>query len=485
MRKYTNYIDGQWTPAESGATYRTTNPADTREVVAEYPRSGRGETQGAIEAAQKAFGGWSAMTAVARGRILSKASQILEGRKQELAELLTREEGKTLAESLGEVQRSIDIFRFFGGLSYTLGGQTIPHDLPNNLLYTVRQPLGVVGMITPWNFPIAIPAWKLAPALVSGNCVVIKPASQVPGPTLELARAFQDAGLPAGALNVVVGEGASVGSELANHPAIKAVSFTGSHPVGHKIYQQLADRMVRAQMEMGSKNPTIVLEDADLDLAVNLVMRAGFGLTGQACTATSRVIVERPVLKAFTEKLVAKAAAWKVGPGIKAGTDMGPAVSQSQLDGNLASVEQALQEGAQLLFGGKRMVDGEFAHGHFMEPTVLGGVKAGMRIAQEEVFGPVVAVLAVDSFDEAIALANSVEMGLSSTLVTRDIKKAMLYTDRIEAGVVKVNQISTGLALQAPFGGVKKSSTDSFKEQGAGAIEFYTRLKTVYLDYSN
>jgi aldehyde dehydrogenase (NAD+) len=485
MKSYLNLIDGQWTPARSGATCHTLNPAEVRETAACCPRSGKEDALAAIQAAQGAFPAWMAQTPVSRGRILSKASQLLETRKAELAEALTRQEGKTLAESQGEVQRAIDIFRFFGGLSYTLGGQTIPHDLPNNLLYTTRQPLGVVALITPWNFPIAIPAWKLAPALVSGNTVVIKPASLVPGPTFELAKALVEAGLPKGALNVVIGEGSAVGRELAANPAILALSFTGSYPVGKKIYSQLAERMARAQMEMGSKNPTIVLADADLDLAASLVARAGFGLTGQACTATSRVIVERPVREPFCEKLVARARAWKVGNGLHPGIEMGPAVSQAQLDSNLAYVQGALEEGAQLLCGGQRLTGEDYANGYFMQPTVLGEVTPNMRIAREEVFGPVVVVIAVDNFDEALAVANGVDTGLSASIVTRDLRKAMLYAERIEAGVVKINQISTGLALQAPFGGVKKSSTDSFREQGVGAVEFYTRLKTVYLDYTN
>jgi 2,5-dioxopentanoate dehydrogenase len=416
---------------------------------------------------------------------LGKVSQILESRKSELAELLTREEGKTLAESTGEVQRSADIFRFFSGISYTLGGQTIPHDLPNNLLYTSRHPLGVVGLITPWNFPIAIPAWKLAPALVAGNCVVIKPASAAPALTHEIAKALIEAGLPKGALNIITGPGSTAGAELATNRAVAALSFTGSQKVGATIYTQLAGRMARAQMEMGGKNPTIVLGDADLDLAVNLVVRAGFGLTGQACTATSRVIVEKSVLEPFLEKLAAKATALKVGNGLTQGIDMGPAVSQQQLDGNLKYVADAIQEGATLVTGGSALTEGDLAHGYFMQPTVLSNVTPEMRIASEEVFGPVLAVLSVDGFDEAIRLANSVDVGLSASIVTKDLKKAMLYADRIEAGVVKVNQISTGLALQAPFGGVKGSSTDSFKEQGPGAVEFYSRLKTVYLDYSS
>lgn len=484
MGKNNNFINGKWVPAHGEATFTVRNPADTREVVAEYPVSGREDASRAIEAAVQSQRAWAAMTPVARGRILSKASQILEGRKDRLAEALTREEGKTLGESLGEVQRAVDIFRFYGGISYVLGGRTIPHDAPNNLLYTVRQPLGVVAMITPWNFPIAIPAWKLAPALLCGNAVVIKPASLAPGPALEVARALQEAGLPAGVLNVVIGEGSTVGTELASHPSVVALSFTGSYPVGDKIYQQLAGRMARAQMEMGSKNPTIVLSDADLDLAVNLVVRAGFGLTGQACTATSRVIVERPVLGEFTERLVRRAATWKVGPGLKPGAEMGPAVCESQLEANLRHVTQAIHDGARLLYGGQRLQEGDCAHGYFMQPTVLGEVKPHMKIAREEVFGPVVGIQGVDSFDEAIAAANSVEQGLSASIVTRDLKKAMVYADQIEAGVVKINQISTGLALQAPFGGVKKSSTDSFREQGTEGLDFYSRLKTIYLDYS-
>jgi aldehyde dehydrogenase (NAD+) len=484
MRTFTHFIAGEWTAGSTGKTFQTFNPADAREVVAEYPAGGQREARAAIEAARAAFPAWGAFTPVARGRILSKASQVLEQRKAELSELLTREEGKTLAESQGEVQRAIDIFRFFGGLSYTVGGQTLPHDLPGNLLYTTRQPLGVAGLITPWNFPIAIPAWKMAPALVAGNAVVIKPASPAPAMALELARALQEAGLPKGALNVVLGEGRATGAELAAHPAVAALSFTGSYAVGHQLYQVLAQRMARAQMEMGGKNPTLVLADADLDLAATLVAKAGFGLTGQACTSTSRAIVERPVLGDFLEKLAAKARALKVGNGLAPGVEMGPCVSRQQLESNLEYVRIAQAEGARLVCGGGRLQEGAHAQGFFMEPTVLAEVTPAMRIATEEVFGPVVAVLAVDNFDEALAVANRVEVGLSASVVTRDLKRAMTYAERIEAGVVKINQVSTGLALQAPFGGVKKSSTDSFKEQGAGALEFYTRLKTVYLDYS-
>jgi aldehyde dehydrogenase (NAD+) len=320
--------------------------------------------------------------------------------------------------------------------------------------------------------------------LISGNAVVIKPASQSPALTLELAKAAADAGLPKGVLNVVVGDGRAVGAELARNPSVAALSFTGSYSVGNVVYKQLADRMARGQMEMGGKNPTIVLADADLDLAVNLVVRAGFGLTGQACTATSRVIVEQSVADAFTQKLAAKAKTLKVGNGLAQGIDMGPAVNEKQLQGNLEYVQIAQKEGAQLITGGNRLTSGDHANGWFMEPTVLANVKPTHRIACEEVFGPVIAVLPAADFNEALALANGIDVGLSASIVTRDIKKAMTYAEKIQAGVVKINQISTGLALQAPFGGVKKSSTDSFKEQGPGAIDFYTRIKTVYLDYS-
>ncbi len=484
MRTYQNFIGGEWVSAASGTTYQNQNPADTREAVASYQQSGQAEAAAAVAAAQSASAGWAAMTPVARGRVLSKASQLLETKKAELAELLTREEGKTFAEATGEVQRACDIFRFFGGLSYTIGGQTIPHDLPQNLLFTRREPLGVVGLITPWNFPIAIPAWKLAPALVSGNAVVLKPASQAPAMSIELAKVLAEAGLPKGVLNVVTGDGRAVGGELATNANVAALSFTGSLKVGAQVYQQLAQRMARAQMEMGGKNPTIVLADADLDLAARLVAIAGFGLTGQACTATSRVIVEKSVAAQFTEKLIEKAKAIVVGNGLKPGVTMGPAVNEQEFKGNFDYIEIAKNEGGTVAYGGARLSDGELAHGFFMQPTIITGVTPQMRIAREEVFGPVIAIIAVENFDEAIAVANGVDVGLSASIVTRDLKKAMLYSERIQAGVVKINQISTGLALQAPFGGVKKSSTDSFKEQGAGAIDFYTRIKTVYLDYS-
>ncbi len=484
MKEYQNFIGGEWVPAASGERLVNNNPADTREEVASYAMGGRADAEAAIDAAAKAFPGWRATTAPARGKILSAVANIIAGRSGELAELLCREAGKTKVEAGMEVGRTVDIFRFMAGLSYTIGGSVVPHDLPNNMLFTKREPLGVVGLITPWNFPIALPAWKLAPALVSGNTVVLKPASLAPSMTLEIAKAFDEAGLPKGVLNVVAGSGREVGDALATSPSVAAVSFTGSHKVGHGIYQQMAPRMARAQMEMGGKNPTIVLADADLDYAAKLVAMAGYMMTGQVCTATSRAIVDEKVADEFTEKLVAEAQARNVGNGLSEGVNMGPAVCAAELDGNLDYIKVAQDEGAELCWGGERLGEGDLEHGHFMSPAVIANVKNDMRIAQEEVFGPVIGVVKSGSFEEAISLANDIEYGLSASIITRDINKAMRYTDQIEAGVVKINQISTGLALQVPFGGVKNSSTNNFKEQGQSAIDFYTQVKSVYLDYS-
>jgi acyl-CoA reductase-like NAD-dependent aldehyde dehydrogenase len=482
MPHYDTLINNQ--PRPAAGMFTTTDPADTHSTVATYAEATEADARAAVEAAVAAAPAWAAVTPVARGRMLSAASQKLEARKTELAKLLTLEEGKTLAEAAGEVQRAADIFRFFGGLSYTLGGQTIPHDLPGNMIFTRREPVGVVGLITPWNFPIAIPAWKLAPALVCGNTVVLKPSPVAPAMAFELARALAEAGLPPGVLNVVTGLSPAVGQAVAGHPAVSAVSFTGSYAVGSQVYQQIAPRLARAQMEMGGKNATIVLADADLDLAATLIVRAGFGLTGQACTATSRVIVDKFVAAALVEKLVAKAKALKVGPGSEPGVEMGPVVNKSQLEKIAGHVDRACGQGVVIHTGGQRLTGGVFDRGLFYAPTVMTGVGTEHAIFRDEVFGPVVAVTEADGFDHAIQLANAVDVGLSASLVTREFKNAMVYAERIQAGVVKVNQISTGLALQAPFGGVKQSSTDSFKEQGASAVDFYSRIKTVYLDYS-
>ncbi len=474
-----NLINGEWVGASDGATFETRNPADTKEVLGAFPAATRADVQRAIEAAQAAFPKWAAMPAPARGAILDKASQIIAARFEDLAACLTREEGKTLAEARIEAARARDLFRYYGGEGWRMGGDVIPANTSDTLLYTRREPLGVIGLITPWNFPLAIPAWKLAPALIYGNTVVFKPASLAPQTALMLAEALVEAGVPAGVLNVVTGSGKVAGDEIATNPAVKGVSFTGSHAVGSGIYAKAVKNMTRIQLEMGGKNPMVVLSDADLKLAVSLAVISGFGLTGQACTATSRVIVEEGIADAYAAALAEAARNLKVGNGLESGVQMGPAVSQDQLETDLMYVEVGQKEGARLLAGGARAQDG----GHFLQPTVFDHADTSMRIAQEEIFGPVISILRAKDLDDAIDKANAIGFGLSAGIVTNDLKKAFTFANRVEAGVVKVNEPTTGLALQAPFGGFKHSSANTFKEQGRAAIEFYTRTKTIYIKH--
>ena len=484
VRVISHWIDGAERVSTSGRTAPVYNPA-TGAVSARVALADQAEIDEAIASAQRGYEIWKDYSIAKRQTVLFAFRELLNARKGELARIITAEHGKVVSDAIGEILRGQEVVELATGFPHLIKGAYSENVSTGIDVYSLRQPLGVVGIISPFNFPLYLAMRAVAPAIALGNAVVLKPAGIAPALSLELARVLHEAGLPKGVLNVIVGEGRAVGGAIVTHKSVAALSFTGSYAVGNAIYQQLAQRMARAQMEMGGKNPTLVLADADLDLAATLVARAGFGLTGQACTATSRVIVEKPVLAAFTEKLVARARAWKVGPGHAQGVEMGAVVSETQLKGNLEWLKIAVDGGAQLLCGGNRLSSGDFAHGWFMEPTVLGGVTPTMRVACEEVFGPVVAVLAAENFDDALRIANGVEVGLSASLVTRDYKNALRYAEvASEAGVVKVNQISTGLALQAPFGGVKQSSTDSFKEQGVEALDFYTRIKTVYLDYS-
>ncbi len=438
---------------------------------------------------------WCSTPAPARGAILFKAAQLLEERFEDVATTLTREEGKTLAESRLEVARARDILRYFGGEGWRVGGDLLPANAPGGMLYSRREPLGVVAAITPWNFPIAIPAWKIAPALVYGDTVVFKPASATPLTALRLVECLVDAGLPAGVLNFVTGPGGAVGDELATNPLVRGLTFTGSYATGVALAAKTAGSFTRVQLEMGGKNPTIVLDDADLGLAVRLVTVGGFGLTGQSCTATSRVIVEEGIADRFAAALAEAAAGLRVGDGLEDGVQMGPAVSADQLATDLEYIEIGKKEGAELLAGGGALdagaaVSGEGgadeggAGGFFVQPTVFDRVDPASRLAQEEIFGPVVAIVRARDLDDAIAKANGIGYGLAASVVTNDLRRALTYVDRIEAQVVKVNEPTTGLALQAPFGGFKQSSANTFKEQGQAAVEFYTRTKTVYLTYA-
>ncbi len=479
MKAFKNLINGQWVDASNGATFENRNPANTAEVIGTFPSATREDTRSAIAAARAAFPQWAGMPAPNRGAILDKASQIIAGRMDELAAALTREEGKTLAEARGEAIRARDLFRYFGGEGWRIKGDLLPGSVNDELIFTRREPLGVIGMITPWNFPLAIPAWKIAPALAYGNTVVFKPASFSPHVALLLVEALTEAGLPPGVLNYVTGSGREVGDEIVNSPDVNGISFTGSYDVGTRIYAQAIKNLTRVQLEMGGKNPTIVLNDAKLDLAVDIAVKGGFGLTGQACTATSRVIVEEGIADQFAAALAEAARKFKVGNGLESGVQMGPAVSQDQFDTDLKYIKIGAQEGAKLLAGGDVAQQG----GYFVQPTVFDHVAPQMRIAQEEVFGPVIGIIRAKDVDDAIEKANGIGFGLSAGIVTNDMHKALTFAERIEAGVVKINEPTTGLVAYAPFGGFKHSSANTFKEQGQSAIDFYTRLKTVYLKH--
>jgi acyl-CoA reductase-like NAD-dependent aldehyde dehydrogenase len=478
-KTYPNLINGEWRSAKNGDFFENRNPADFNDVVGLFPKASAEDAQAAIVAARTALNDWASTPAPARGAILDKASQIISARAEEMAAALTREEGKTLAEARGEVIRTRDIFRYYSGEGWRYGGDVLPSSINGELLYTRREPLGVVSIITPWNFPIAIPAWKIAPALAYGNTVVFKPAQDAPLIGLMLVNALVEAGLPPGVINYLTGSGSVVGAEMVSNPEVNGVSFTGSHMVGEQIYQNAIKNLTRVQLEMGGKNALVVLRDANLNLAVDLAVKGGFALTGQACTATSRVIVEDPIADAFATALTQAARSIKVGNGLEAGVQMGPAVNRAQLETDREYMTIGQQEGARLLVGGE--VDEK--SGYFASATVFDHVQPTMRIAQEEIFGPVISVIRVQNLEETIESANAISFGLSAGVVTNDLQKAFHFANQVEAGVVKINEPTTGLALNAPFGGFKQSSANTFKEQGQAAVEFYTRTKTIYVGH--
>jgi alpha-ketoglutaric semialdehyde dehydrogenase len=482
-RTYRNFIGGKWLDAESDKTVANLNPADTRDVLGQVPFSSAEQARQAVAAAQAAFPAWRDTPAPRRGAILFKAMALLDAEKEELARLLTREEGKTIKESLGEIQRAINILEYTAGEGRRLGGDTVPSELSRNFAYTVRHPLGVVATITPWNFPVAIPVWKIAPALVCGNTVVFKPATLTPETASALVSIFERAGVPAGVLNLVLGSGGTVGNAIVDHPDVRAVSFTGSNEVGAEIYGRGAKRMIRVQCEMGGKNPVVVMADADLDLAVESTALGAFGSTGQRCTATSRVVVEEAIADRFVEALVARARKVRVGNGAEAGVDMGPAVDKSQLETDLRYLDIGKNEGAALVCGGRRLGEGSLANGYFVEPTVFDRVTTSHQIAQDEIFGPVISVIRVHGYEEAIEAANNVKFGLAASIFTSDASKAYRFVDDIEVGIVHINNGTPGGEAQLPFGGTKATGVGP-REQGTTAIEFYSEIKTVYVDYT-
>jgi aldehyde dehydrogenase (NAD+) len=479
---FKNFIGGAWVPALSGDTFSNVNPADTREVVGLFQRSGNEDARRAVEAAREAQPRWAAVPAPKRGEILFKAANLLEARADAVAREMTREEGKTLPEARAEVGRAINILRYFGGEGSRLSGEAIPSERPRVFIHTMKKPMGVVGLITPWNFPIAIPCWKLAPALISGNAVVIKPSDLAPLTALRLVEVLDEAGVTKGALNLVTGPGSKVGNELVTNPLVRAISFTGSETTGSTIALECAKRRARVQLEMGGKNPTVVLKDADVAEAVEVVANAAFFSTGQKCTATSRVIVEEPILKSFTDALVERVRKMKVGNGLESGVDMGPSVDESQLRTVLEYIDIGKKEGAKLATGGQRLEEGALAHGFFSAPAILTDVTPQMRVAQEEIFGPVAAVLPARDIDDAVNIANGIRFGLSASICTRSLSAAFEFINRIEAGLVMVNLPSAGVEYQVPFGGSKASSM-GMREQGPVAVDFYTEMKTIYMKY--
>ena len=479
---YRNYCDGEWIESESGETFSVTNPADTDEITGRFQLSTRADADQAIKAAVAAQHEWAATPGPERGTILRQAAALLESRTDELTTTLCREEGKTQSEAAGEVQRAVDIFYYYAQKAQDLGGTVKPSSSSDTELYTKREPLGTVGLITPWNYPIAIPAWKLAPALASGNTVVFKPASEAPCVSHAIFDCLDEAGLPAGVANYVTGPGSEVGSALYEHDSIDGVSFTGSTTVGTMVAQSAADDLKRVQCEMGGKNPTIIMPSADLNDAAEVVGAGAFGTTGQSCTATSRAIVHEEVYDEFVDSITAYAESIDVGPGPE-DPGMGPHISRDELESTLEYIDIGSNEGATLETGGSQLSGEQYDHGYFVEPTVFSDVANDMQIAQEEIFGPVLSVIKVADFEDAVAVANDVEFGLSASIVTQDLSEANRFVDEIEAGVAKVNEKTTGLELHVPFGGYKKSSTNTYREQGDAGLDFFTTTKTVYLNY--
>lgn len=478
---YLNFVNGQWKQGSSGQWDENRNPARPSELIGKATRSNPVDLDRAIDAAHKAQAEWARMPRPKRGAILAKAASLLRGKLENFAKTITREEGKNLNEARGEVQKAINCLEFTAAEARRPTGQVIPSEVPGTMIYTTRAPLGVVAIVTPWNFPVCIPIWKIAAALVEGNAVLFKPASNTPASATLLTRLFEEAGVPAGVLNLVYGSGAMVGEVIAKDPRVRGISFTGSNEVGGELNAAAARGLKRVQLELGGKNALIVCADADLEAAVDAAVMGAFGSTGQRCTATSRVIVENPVLESFTQKLVEKTRTLRVGDGFGEGAPMGPVIDEKSLASLLEAIEIAKKEGATLLCGGERVGQPGPDTGYFLAPTLFAGVTPSMKIAQEELFGPVLGILSADSFDHAIEIANQVKFGLTSSVYTRDITRALSYAERMETGMLHINSPTVGGEAQAPFGGMKQTGLGR-REMGAAGPEFFSEVKTVYLE---
>src|SRR4051812_38165162 len=478
MQEFANSIGGEWTKSRSGRTFDDVNPADTRDVVGRFQASSADEARAAVAAAAAAFDAWRKTPISKRAKVLQSAADHLEAHAASFAEELTREEGKSIALATDEVLRSAQTLRFYAVEGQSFTGEVFPNDDADMLVYSAREPLGVVSVITPWNFPISIPARKIAPALITGNAVVFKPSSDAPLIGYRLAEALIQAGLPKGALNFITGAAAEIGAAITASPSVRAISFTGSTAAGEQIHRG-APLTTRTQMELGGKNPLIVMEDADLDKAVDLAVKGGLSLTGQACTGTSRLLVHCALKNAFTDKLVAKIRTLKIGTGMDAKNDVGPLATKKQMETVLRYVDIGKSE-AKHLIGGDRLKGADYEHGYYVSPAVFTEVTQAMRLAREEIFGPVLAIVEISSYDDAIAKANDTEYGLSAAIATKNPRYMHHFAQDIQSGTVKINRTTTGNLVNAPFGGLKRSSTSTFRESGRAGLEFYTQIKTVY-----
>jgi aldehyde dehydrogenase (NAD+) len=476
-----SYVNGKWYHPASSHIGRNINPADHTDIIAEFPLATAADVRSAVDAAMAAFPGWRKTPGPERGRVLWRAADIARRRVDEIAQTLTREEGKILKEAKGEVVKGISLLEYYAGEGFRMHGKTLPSESRDTFTYTLRQPLGAVGLIAPWNFPWAIPVWKSAPAIVAGNTVVFKPAELTPATAALLAEIYQEAGLPAGVFNMVVGRGSDVGEAMVAAPELRAISFTGSNRVGGALYVKAAQRGAKVTCEMGGKNAVIVMPDADLDKAATAIHGGAFGSTGQRCTATSRVIAHPDIKKALVDRLVGMAAKIKLGPGLDHSSDMGPSVDDRQWTTVMDYIKVGQAEGARLLIGGQRPE--ALRQGYFVEPTIFDGVAPSMRIFQEEIFGPVLSVATAGSLDEALRFANSVEYGLTTSIFTENISAVMKFIDEVETGMVHVNEPTVGGEAQLPFGGTKSTGVGE-REMAEEGLNFFTEIKTVFINYS-
>jgi acyl-CoA reductase-like NAD-dependent aldehyde dehydrogenase len=481
-KQFKNYIAGEWVDAAGGETFESTSPANG-EPIGTFPKSSAEDVDRAVEAAKSAYEEWRLVPAPKRGEILFRFAQLLTEQKDDIAELMAREMGKVLPEAGGDVQEAIDMSLYMAGEGRRMFGHTTPSELRDKFNMSVRLPIGVVGAITPWNFPIAIPSWKLAPALVCGNTVVLKPAEDTPLLADRFVELLAEAGLPAGVVNVVHGFGEEAGEALVRHPDVPVITFTGSRETGVAVTKAAADELKHVHLELGGKNAIIVMDDADLDLAVDGIVWSAFGTSGQRCTAASRVIVHERVYDELQRKLVAAAEAMRLGPGWEQDTDLGPVINKAAIEKIHSYTEIGQDEGAKLLTGGEAATDGELAKGFFYRPTVFADVDAQMRIAQEEIFGPTTALIPVRDFDEAVRAANGVRYGLSSSIFTRDVNRAFRAMRDLQSGITYVNAGTIGAEVHLPFGGTKDTG-NGHREAGQAALDVFTEWKSIYVDYS-